>query len=153
MKLRELCEAIDFDIDDFLRTGHQTPSMCTETVSVYIIACSKYLKVGKARDVAARMDSLQAACPLEMKLVTTRELIGTRYALLCERTTHKILAHLHHRGEWFQCKRGVATLALDIAFRATQILRRKHMQRLLRPVNDNVAAMVFPYSPMARRGQ
>jgi hypothetical protein len=152
MKLREACAAYGFDLDGFLAATHMSASTSVDTTYVYLIACSRYVKIGIARDVAKRLANFQVASPLDMTVVHCREITGTRYAFLCERAAHKMLADYAHRGEWFTASKAKARLAIDTAVRATLILRRKHEAIKLRPVNDNVAAHVFPFSPMARSG-
>lgn len=150
MDIRKECRAFRFDLDAFLRKSPHSISTSTAISNVYLLTCGEYVKVGMARDVRRRIDDLQIANPYPLEYVHSYEFEGPRYARLCEMATHEMLSPWSHRGEWFATNITRARRALDAAFAATEKLKAKHDAFKRTPVNDNVAAHVFPYSPMAR---
>lgn len=65
---------------------------------IYLIVIDelKACKIGFARDVERRIANLQAGCPLQYRMVATRE--GD---VLLERAIHRSIAHHKLRNEWF----------------------------------------------------
>ena len=66
---------------------------------VYFVRAGDFIKIGWARDVDARVDALQVASPVELRLLGTVE--GS-YDV--ERLMHSRFAHLRARGEWFRAE-------------------------------------------------
>ena len=67
---------------------------------IYFLRCNctnGFIKIGVARDLWQRIDTLKAASPYELRLV--RVLAGGRSE---ERTIHEQFADARHRGEWFR---------------------------------------------------
>lgn len=69
----------------------------TEADFVYFIQAGDAIKIGLARNVAARLARLQVGCPLELRLVAS--LRGTRAV---EQWLHQRYWRLSIRGEWFK---------------------------------------------------
>jgi hypothetical protein len=67
--------------------------------SVYFIRAGEDgpVKIGKAWDVIRRLNGLQAACWVELRLLATSQ-------ELTERAMHERFAHLRIRGEWFRAE-------------------------------------------------
>lgn len=64
---------------------------------VYFVKCQGYIKIGRADRPEARLEDLQRACPLEMKL------LGAVWAPAgLETALRREFAELRHRGEWFR---------------------------------------------------
>jgi Mn-dependent DtxR family transcriptional regulator len=66
---------------------------------VYIIEGAGLYKIGKATNVAKRLESHQTSCPIPLTLVHT---IKTRDALSLERHLQHHFRHKATRGEWFR---------------------------------------------------
>ena len=76
-------------------TVEKKPKHNTST-SVYFIKGGKFVKIGVARNVAARISGLQVGCPVELTLLAS---IDGGHAT--ERQLHKMFNHHRTRGEWF----------------------------------------------------
>jgi hypothetical protein len=67
------------------------------TAGVYAIECVPgYVKIGRARNVAARMHELQTGCPFELKLLAV---LSTNPE--DETSFHRRFARDRRHGEWF----------------------------------------------------
>lgn len=67
---------------------------------IYFLRCNcanGFIKIGMARDLIPRIETLRAASPYELRVV--RVLPGGREL---ERKLHERFAHAAHRGEWFR---------------------------------------------------
>jgi len=62
----------------------------------YIIKCQDYYKIGRARNVNRRLDTLQIGNPILLELI--RVIPGGHY----ESRLHLIFRHKRIRGEWFK---------------------------------------------------
>ena len=67
---------------------------------VYIIGSLEmgFVKIGKAKDPAARIDSLQVGCPYELSVFAVFKERGLAF----EKKLHDRARPYHHRGEWFR---------------------------------------------------
>jgi len=75
---------------------------------VYIIGDgSGFVKIGRARNITARLATLQGGNPRELKVV--RFLPGAGFAE--EHWLHVRFAVLRHRGEWFQFTEEMMTVS------------------------------------------
>jgi predicted GIY-YIG superfamily endonuclease len=63
------------------------------------------LKIGKAKDVAARIAQLQTGCPYELKLVGSLRCKSEMHAAGIEQLAHRVFKHARRRGEWFEYSR------------------------------------------------
>lgn len=153
MDLIEGCRLFGFDLDAFLLRSPYSMSTSTDITSVYMLTCGKFVKVGLAKDVRKRIADLQVANPYPLQYVHSHDFEGFRYARLCEMAAHEMLKPWSHHGEWFATSTSRVRSALDTAAAATEKLKDKHDAFKRTPVNDNVAAHVFPFSPMARAGR
>ena len=65
---------------------------------IYFIKCGDFVKIGKAKDVAARMKDLQIGNPYPLEL-----LITIKEDFISEKDVHKFLIEKNqqHQGEWF----------------------------------------------------
>ena len=64
---------------------------------IYAIRCGKYIKFGKATDVANRLAGLQTGNPYSLHLLAQADWPDEAEGLI-----HAYLKPLHHRGEWFK---------------------------------------------------
>ena len=75
---------------------------------VYLVSCkersgeTRYIKVGKARDVKERMHGLAIGCPLKLQKALYFCVIGDEKAFDLERKIHSEFAKYRINGEWFQ---------------------------------------------------
>ena len=69
----------------------------TPRQGLYFIQCGDLVKIGKAKDVEARIKTLQTGCPLKLHLIAFFPLAGDR-----ESAIHRRLSQLRVRGEWFR---------------------------------------------------
>jgi hypothetical protein len=62
----------------------------------------KHVKIGKALDVADRLDGLQTGNPNKLKIAAVIECKSEQHAYAIESDLHRIYSYLHIRGEWFK---------------------------------------------------
>ena len=75
--------------------------------NVYFVACdNRYVKIGFAADVPARLSELQVGCPFELKQLG----VFGDVPEVCERWFHAVLRDEHVRGEWFNLTETVRLL-------------------------------------------
>jgi excisionase family DNA binding protein len=67
-------------------------------VSVYVVRCESFIKIGKAMDTDFRLSYLQAANPFDLEVIAILKGDGNKL----ERELHKRFAAHRHRGEWFR---------------------------------------------------
>ena len=77
--------------------------MCKPFCYIYLIHCSgtSFFKIGIARSVESRLDTLQPACPFELVLVNHVRYPSRSQAILSEMALHEKYAHNLVHGEWF----------------------------------------------------
>lgn len=68
-------------------------------LSLYVMQCGEFTKIGFARDVANRFNNFQTGNPHEMQLLASTP---TRFAVQLESRLHAYLGRYHVRGEWFK---------------------------------------------------
>jgi hypothetical protein len=66
--------------------------------TVYLITDGTFCKIGFAKDLAARLQTLQNATPYELRVV---DAIQTDDVRGLEAFLHGLFAAKHHRNEWF----------------------------------------------------
>lgn len=66
---------------------------------IYFIKCQSFVKIGRARDVMARVQLLQIGNPHKLKLLGC---FGSDNVKDEERQIHAELLRYHRRGEWFE---------------------------------------------------
>jgi hypothetical protein len=64
---------------------------------IYAVKCGKWIKFGKADDVAKRMAGLQCGNPYKLKLLAQADWADEE-----EGNIHEFLAPHRHKGEWFK---------------------------------------------------
>jgi hypothetical protein len=77
-----------------------------EPCDVYVIRCGDYVKIGKAGDVQKRLNSLRAANPYPLELLTVLT-EGDGHVL--ERELHQRFAEYRHALEWFRFEGAVVS--------------------------------------------
>lgn len=65
---------------------------------------SKAIKIGRAKDLARRMKSLQTSSPVELKLLKTIQVEGGEAAQALESSLHQQFRELRLAGEWFRAE-------------------------------------------------
>lgn len=70
---------------------------------IYFAKAGHRVKIGKAKDVASRIATLQTGCPDKIEVVRT--VLG---GSTIERSFHKQFAHLRENGEWFRLEGDLA---------------------------------------------
>ncbi len=70
------------------------------------------LKIGRARDVAQRIASLQSSHHQQLYAFLAHP---TPYAVRLEMIVHNLLDYCHVRGEWYRCHLGEVTEAIRVA--------------------------------------
>lgn len=81
--------------DDDLAVARWWPLMSAS--KVYFARAGQRVKIGKAKNVQARLATLQTGCPDKIELIMT---IPGDHAL--ERELHHQFSHLREHGEWFR---------------------------------------------------
>lgn len=81
---------------DKMRAKHRGARTVNDDL-VYFIQCERFVKIGRAQDVAARLHGLQKHTPFELTLLGTEEGGEQR-----ERELHRLFQGMRHRGEWFR---------------------------------------------------
>lgn len=69
-------------------------------MNLYILQCDVFFKVGIAKDVNARVSSMQSGNP---KKITIKRVYSTKLARKAERKAHEKLSNYKVSGEWFKC--------------------------------------------------
>lgn len=71
---------------------------------VYFIECSAdkpRVKIGKANDVARRLQELSTGCPFPLKVLGVITCKSERHAFHIEKSAHEVFRKERKRGEWF----------------------------------------------------
>lgn len=86
-------------------------------MNVYFVRTTsgeQLLKIGKANNVAKRMESLRTDCPYGLEVVGTIRCRSDAHARTVEKEIHRICLWARVRGEWFkynwQMRAGVAAM-------------------------------------------
>jgi hypothetical protein len=76
----------------------------SQTEFIYFILLPELnaVKIGRAKDVTKRLNSLQTACPVKLKLLKTEDFKEGEEALKAEKRFHAQFSHLQMEGEWFR---------------------------------------------------
>lgn len=61
----------------------------------------RMLKIGKAKDVEARLTDIQCACPYELKLLGKLKCESEKHAFHIEGNLHRAFVYFRRRREWF----------------------------------------------------
>ena len=64
---------------------------------LYFIKCGNYIKIGVSDNVQRRLNDLKASNPLPLELIYFGKGEGRD-----EEMWHKVFAHRHHHGEWYE---------------------------------------------------
>jgi hypothetical protein len=67
-------------------------------ISVYVVQCHNFVKIGIAEDVPNRISNLQTGCPYKLTLLKTWH---SADAIAEEEALHERFGVFHVRGEWF----------------------------------------------------
>nr|WP_292760033.1 GIY-YIG nuclease family protein [Nostoc sp. NOS(2021)] len=62
------------------------------------------MKIGRAKDVAKRVKSLQTSSPAELKLIKIVQVKGSEEAQELEQSLHKQFSEIRLAGEWFKAE-------------------------------------------------
>jgi hypothetical protein len=104
----------------------------------------RFIKFGIAVNPAQRLNELQVASPLELRLLAYVEVENTTVALETEKVVHLALARFHVRGEWFQsCPRTLA--AAQFMERGSEFFAARMQEWLVAGVRDlrkNISSQV-----------
>ncbi|MEH1997250.1 MAG: GIY-YIG nuclease family protein [Nostoc sp.] len=65
---------------------------------------SNAIKIGRAKDVAKRVKSLQTSSPAQLKLIKTVQVKGSEEAQKLEQSLHKQFSEIRLAGEWFKAE-------------------------------------------------
>lgn len=68
---------------------------------LYVIQCGPYIKIGTTNNIEVRLTSLQAGSPYNMNLIALFKGAGE-----LEEIWHQQLKAIHHKGEWFDLRKG-----------------------------------------------
>lgn len=68
---------------------------------LYMIRAGDFIKIGVSEDVQDRIKHIQYNCPLTVELIYHG--VGEASD---EKFWHQVYSHRHHRGEWFNFKKG-----------------------------------------------
>lgn len=82
-----------------------------ERLSLYVVACCEFVKIGIAVDVKRRIQTMQSNCPFEIKLVATCSPFD---AAELEESLHAQFEQFRVRGEWFKMPDDVISDLLKI---------------------------------------
>lgn len=85
-------------------------------MTLYVIKCGPYYKVGITKHPVLRLNSLRTMIPLEIEYVHHIQIPG-HYARRFELRVHKFLNKYHHKGEWFEVSLNMIMRALSEASR------------------------------------
>lgn len=85
-------------------TVRRTPAH-KEGVYVFAAVNTKFVKIGRAKNVHKRLPNVQNGCPHVVRIAFFER---HPQAALVERTAHKKLAKHRASGEWFKCSAKVA---------------------------------------------
>jgi len=97
----KLDDRLSFDAVAFMATVRPYSADRREGTSLYVIRSENFCKVGIANNVAKRLENFRAGNPHSLSLVRQYAFRSRLYALLAERTTHKVLAEYSIGREWF----------------------------------------------------
>ncbi len=79
-------------------------------VSLYVLYCRGYAKIGLSTDVKKRTGNIQAACPFPVNVIFQYSMPKKR-AMKAEIETMLELDAFHFHHDWFKCSRGHAIYA------------------------------------------
>lgn len=102
----------DLEIDRWVRL--QLPPPPPSGSYVYFILCTtpdRHVKIGYARNLAARLSSAQTDCPYELQIVA---FIWTEHPASLESTLHSRLRESRIRGEWYALTPGLTDFLLVV---------------------------------------
>lgn len=68
---------------------------------IYAIRSGPHIKFGVARNVQRRIQGLQVSSPVELTLLAFLAASSKGEAHYVEQELHRVLSHIHARGEWF----------------------------------------------------
>ena len=72
---------------------------------VYLIKCLNkdgFIKIGVARNVQSRLDTMQTGCPYKLELLASIKCVSRGQAYGIERSLHILFKRDKVRGEWFR---------------------------------------------------
>ena len=72
---------------------------------VYLIKCMNkdgFIKIGVAKDIQSRLDTMQTGCPYRLELLASIRCISRGQAYEMERKLHILFKKHRIRGEWFK---------------------------------------------------
>ena len=72
---------------------------------VYLIKCINkdgFIKIGVARNVQSRLETMQTGCPYELKILASIKCMSKGQAYGIERSLHYLFGRDRVRGEWFR---------------------------------------------------
>ena len=65
---------------------------------------SNAIKIGRAKDLAKRMNALQTSSPAKLKLIKSVQVEGGKEAHELEQSLHKKFSEIRLAGEWFKAE-------------------------------------------------
>ena len=73
---------------------------------VYFVRClgTEFVKIGKARNVETRLNSLQTGCPFDLALMFKIRCDSEKAAYELEGKLHKMFGEQRRRAEWFKIR-------------------------------------------------
>lgn len=81
---------------------------------IYVIgAVNEAMKIGIAKNVSKRLESLQTGNHRELSILYTYPIASPQLAERVEKDIHKYLHFIHIRGEWFKYKPGKANKIIE----------------------------------------
>lgn len=120
---------LTLDMDALLATPRSVNRDRREPTSVYIIQSATYCKVGIANDVKRRLSMFAAGNPHELVLRGSYRFQSRLYALLAERTSHRVLAQWSIGREWFAVDPDLAKNAVThVVAGVRQVVKRWHKE-------------------------
>lgn len=120
---------LTLDMDALLATPRSVNGDRREPTSVYIIQSATYCKVGIANDVKRRLSMFAAGNPHELVLRGSYRFQSRMYALLAERTSHRVLAEWSIGREWFAVDPELAKNAVThVVAGVRQVVKRWHRE-------------------------
>jgi predicted GIY-YIG superfamily endonuclease len=72
---------------------------------VYLIKCINkdgFIKIGVAKEVQSRLDTMQTGCPYKLELLASIKCVSRKQAYELEGRLHRLFKNKRVRGEWFR---------------------------------------------------
>lgn len=111
---------------------------------VYVMSGGNRVKIGIAIDVDTRLNAIQMASPVLVKVEYTRGFKTKRDALLTERSVHAALEHCRAWGEWFDSTVEDAVAAIEAVGDCPEPvrMRARYTTRHKQPIGPKLPVLV-----------